>query len=90
VPTGTYGEWGKPAGGPWWRFVPKSPALGYLELFLGIFFIVQEIVYLATGADRGTAQAVLQAILAVVGVAAVIRSIDGLRILRARRSGARV
>jgi hypothetical protein len=90
VRTGAYGEWGKPADGPWWRFIPKSPGLGYLELIVGIFFILQEIFYLATGADRGTAQAVLQAILAVLGVAAVIRSIDGLRILHARRSGARV
>lgn len=90
MPTGAYGEWGKPAGGPWWRFVPKSPAIGYLELIVGIFFIVQEVVYLVTGADRGTAQAVLQALLAVLGVGAVIRAIDGLRILHARRTGARV
>lgn len=88
--TGAYGEWGKPADGPWWRFIPKSPGLGYLELVLGIFFIVQETVYLADGADRSTVQAVLQALLAVLGVAMIIRSIDGLRILRARRSGARV
>jgi hypothetical protein len=88
--TGRHGEWGKPAEGPWWRFIPRSPALGWLELLAGVLLVLQEIWGLTAGTDRSSSASILQAVAAILGLAMIIRAIDGLHILHQRRTpGAR-
>ncbi|WP_405585422.1 hypothetical protein [Streptomyces sp. NBC_01190] len=84
--TGNARSWGHPAGGPWWRFVPRSRTAGYLGIVAGVLVAVQAAVVLVGGADGGnsTATTVLEVVLVVLGVASVVRGVDGLRVLRGR------
>jgi hypothetical protein len=80
VATGTQGEWGRSAGGPWWRFVPRNKTVGYLGAVAGIILLVQSVGILSPGHRSGLSVA-LEVIVGVIGVAQLIRSIDGLRVL---------
>lgn len=76
-------DWGRPAGGPWWRFVPKSKAAGYVGLLAGVLLVVQSLVELVQGGNSGL-RVVLEVVILVLGVALILQAVDGLRI-RGRR-----
>ncbi|MEU8950378.1 hypothetical protein [Streptomyces sp. NPDC048489] len=71
--------WGRPAGGPWWRFVPRNRWVGSLGILAGVLLLVQAVVVLSDG-PSGT-QITLEAVCALLGCALLIQSVDGLRVL---------
>ncbi|GHH82900.1 hypothetical protein GCM10018793_43640 [Streptomyces sulfonofaciens] len=73
-------EWGRPAEGPWWRFVPRNRASGVLSLVAGVLLVGQSVLYLALGGDSA-GRTVLEVVVGVLGVLLVLRSVDGLRVL---------
>ena len=80
-------EWGRPAQGPWWRFVPWSQAMGYVTAVVGFALLAEALSSLLTGGDRNSGLGVaVEVVLAVVSVVLIVQSVDGLRILRDRRA----
>ncbi len=79
---GTGQQWGRPQGGPWWRFVPRSTAVGWLTLVSGVMLVVAAALSLLDHPSSGVT--VLEVVIGVLGLAQIVRAIDGLRVLRAR------
>jgi hypothetical protein len=79
----TQGTWGRPEEGPWWRFVPRTVSTGRLGIAVGVLMIAQCVLSLASGEDS-TGVLVLEVVVGALGVAQLVRSIDGLRVPRRR------
>lgn len=80
---------GRPADGPWWRFVPRSSAVGYAAVAIAFLLLVQALAKLFDAAHHPVPVLTLEAVVAAVSVAWMAQSMDGLRILRRRRDGDR-
>ena len=80
---------GRPAGGPWWRFVPPSSAVGYAAMAVAFVLLVQALAKLFDSARHPVPVLALEGVVAVVSVAWLAQSADGLRILHRRRAGRR-
>lgn len=71
--------WGRPAGGPWWRFVPRNRWAGALGVLAGVLLLVQAVAVLFD--DPSGTQIVLETVCALLGFALLVQSVDGLRVL---------
>jgi hypothetical protein len=65
------------------RFVPRDKAVGCLGVVVGILLLVQSVAILSSGHRSGLSVA-LEVVVGVLGVAQLIRSIDGLREMERR------
>ncbi|MCA1218558.1 hypothetical protein [Streptomyces sp. 8L] len=72
-------EVGRPAGGPWWRFVPRNKASGWLALAAGVVLAAQSVFFLV--AYDFSFQSAIEVLVGLLGVALIVRSVDGLRVL---------
>ncbi|MCF3962629.1 hypothetical protein [Streptomyces fuscigenes] len=77
--TGSGHEWGRPAEGPWWRFVPRNRASGWLSLVAGVLLTVQSVYFLVT--YELSFQTAVEVFAGLLGVLLIVRSVDGLRVL---------
>lgn len=78
-------EWGRPRGGPWWRFVPRSMGIGYLSVVAGFLLLVEATSSLFRGDGNTAFGTAVEVLLAVVSVVLIAQSVDGIGILRQRR-----
>ncbi len=82
-------DWGRPRGGPWWRFVPWSMGMGYVSLAVGFVLLVESLSSLFRGTGNTAAGITVEVVLAIVSFVLIAQSVDGLRVLRERRRGTR-
>ena len=69
----------------WWRFVPRSRAIGFLSLFASLLLIGTNIWFLVSRAHSGaSAGKALEAVIVVLAALQFIRSVTGLAALRER------
>jgi hypothetical protein len=76
---GSRREWGRPPEGPWWRFVPRNKASGWLSLIAGVVLAVQSVFFLV--AYDVSFQSAVEVLVGILGVLLIVRSVDGLRVL---------
>jgi uncharacterized membrane protein YhhN len=75
-------EGGRPGDGPWWRFVPRSSVAGYVAVLVAFLLLVQALSKLFDAGAHPVPVLAVEAVLAVVAVAWMVQSVDGLRIRR--------
>lgn len=73
-----------PADDPWWRFTPKSLAVGYLSLFAALLCLGWS-VWSLLGGGLGTARTVFFVAFGIVAVLWLVRTTNGLKVLLRRR-----
>lgn len=78
-------DWGRPRGGPWWRFVPWSAGMGYLSLAIGFVLLTEALSSLLRGYGNSVFGSAVEVVLALVALVMIVQSVDGLQILRQRR-----
>ncbi len=70
----------------WWRFVPRSSALGYLTTVIAFLLLVQSLSTLLGDGGLSALGMATEALVAAVAVAWLAQSVDGLSIRHQRRS----
>jgi hypothetical protein len=68
----------------WWRFVPRSRAIGFFSMFASLLLLGVNTWALVARAHSGAGENALEALIAVLSVLQFIRSVTGLAVLRER------
>lgn len=71
--------------GHWWRFVPRSSAIGYAAVVIAFLLLVQALSNLLGKDGLSALGMVTETVVAVVSVAWIAQSVDGLQVRYQRR-----
>jgi hypothetical protein len=81
---GSISEGGQSGDRPWWRFVPRSPVAGYAALAVAFLLLVQALSKPFDAGNHPVPVLTVEAVLALVSVAWMVQSVDGLWLSRRR------